>query len=204
MIAHLRGEVIAVSVGEAVLDVGGVGYVVQLTRRAQDRLPVIGREARVPVRMLIRQDNMALFAFADVEERATFDVLIGVTGIGPKVAAALLSHLAPTELRAAVAAKDRAKFMQVPGIGRKTADRLLLELKDWAGEGPAVEAPSQHPGDDTWLEAEAALFGLGYVEAEVREALAGLDLKETSAGDIVRAALRRLGRAVSPVGGDGR
>jgi Holliday junction DNA helicase RuvA len=198
VIAHLRGELVQAGPQEAVIDVGGVGYVVQLTRRAREGLPPPGGIARLPVRMIVREDGAFLYGFADAAEREAFDRLIGVAGVGPRLAVAVLGDFTPSALRHAVAAADRARVTRVPGVGNKTAERLILELRDWAGseQGAEAAAPvaSATDGDDL----QPFLQAMGFTAAEARAALALARARAAAGADdatVVRAALAHLAPA---------
>src|SRR5262245_28643798 len=131
MIAYLRGTLIDQTTEAVVLDVGGVGYLVHLTAPGLRALPALGSEARLYVYTHATQDGpLQLFGFVDADERRLFETLLAVQGVGPKVAVAILSGLPVAELVRAVASGDVARLTQVRGIGRKTAERLVLELRD--------------------------------------------------------------------------
>src|SRR5579862_7073672 len=159
MIARLRGE-LAGNVGQAVvLDVNGVGYLVHAT-------PSVRRlgsgEVTVEVHTVVREDALQLFGFADADERELFELLLGVNGVGPKVALAIVSGSTPAELRRAIARDDVKRFQAIPGVGLKTAQRVVLELKE---KLPYVETGRPESGD---LTARDALVELGWtlVDAE--------------------------------------
>ena len=188
MIDLLRGTVLA-SDGEAVLvDVGGVGYRVAMTPRGLAAVTGRGREVVVHTHLHVREDAMALFGFETAEERDLFRLLLGAGGVGPKLALAILATLAPADLHRVVLSEDAAALTAVPGIGKKSAQRLILELRerfDLADARPAAATPLG--------EVREALEGLGYQPAEVREALAGLGEEGQGVEQLLKAALRRLG-----------
>lgn len=165
------------------LDVGGVGYLVQATPRALARAAA-GGEVVLDTYLYVREDALQLYGFADAEERELFAQLLSVSGVGPKVALAILSASSPQELRQAIARGDTARFQAIPGIGRKTAQRVVLELKGAleAGETTAVD-PDQV--------AREALVELGFSPAEADRALAGVD-PALPPEERVRLALRRV------------
>ena len=180
MIARLRGKPVALRPEGLVLDVGGVGYLVAATPRATRNWDTAD-EIAVETYLHVREDTLQLFGFADVEERELFELLMTVQGIGPKVALAIVSGSTPAELVRAVALEDEARFMAIPGIGKKTAQRIVLELKDklggiGAGAGGAV-AGSRGGGIGVpgHLVAREALIGLGFSLAEAEERLANVD-----------------------------
>jgi holliday junction DNA helicase RuvA len=167
-----------------VVDVGGVGYLVSATpsvlRRADG-----ATEVTVETYLHVREDALQLYGFADAAERALFVQLLGVSGIGPKVALAVVSSSSPEELQRAIALKDSARFQAIPGIGKKTAERIVLEL-----EGSVVEAaPVSDAGAPRELVARDALVELGYSLVEAEQALAGVD-PSLPAEERVREALR--------------
>jgi Holliday junction DNA helicase RuvA len=188
MIAQLRGRPVGRSAEGLVLDVAGVGYLVRATPRVLAR--ATGAELTVETYLHVREDALSLYGFADVEERELFVQLLAVSGIGPKVALAIVSGSTPAELRRAIAREDTARFQAIPGIGKKTAQRVVLELKEKlagselvsAGEGGAEER-------DGHLVARDALVELGYTLIEAEQALASVD-SELPPEERVRLALR--------------
>ena len=184
MISRLRGAPAGRSVDGLVVDVGGVGYLVSATpsvlRRAEG-----ASEVTVETYLHVREDAMQLYGFADAAERALFVQLLGVSGIGPKVALAVVSSASPEELTRAIALRDSARFQAIPGIGKKTAERIVLEL-----EGSIAEAiPSASPDAPRELVARDALVELGYTVVEAEQALAAVD-PDLSVEERVREALR--------------
>lgn len=191
MIATLKGTICARDEGSIILDVSGVGYRLTMSARSLARLDGSTDEVFVFTHLHVREDVMSLYGFADEQERDFFEVLKGVSGIGPKVAISVLSAYTPEDLRRAVLNKDLALFTSIPGIGRKTAERLVLELKDRIGEIPAAqERPAS--GEGSYYLAREALVSLGYNFAEAEAALAGLE-GEGGVEELVREALKRLG-----------
>jgi holliday junction DNA helicase RuvA len=188
MISRLRGEVVMRSPAGIVLDVGGVGYLVNPTAGAR-RKAEPGREVVLETYLHVREDILQLFGFADAAERELFALLLSVQGVGPKVALAIVSGSSPDELRRAIALEDTARFQAIPGIGKKTAERVVLELKerlgtaDGAGD-PTPLAPKPH------LVARDALVELGYSLAEAEAALAGTD-PDAPPEERVREALKK-------------
>jgi holliday junction DNA helicase RuvA len=186
VISRLRGAPAGRTVEGLVVDVGGVGYLVSATpavlRRADG-----ASELTVETYLHVREDTLQLYGFADAGERALFVQLLGVSGIGPKVALAVVSSASPEELQRAIALKDSARFQVIPGIGKKTAERIVLELEgsiaDSLEPGTAVDAPAE-------LVARDALVELGYSVVEADRALAAVD-PGLPPEDRVREALRR-------------
>src|SRR3954470_18855784 len=169
MIARLRGTVAARTAAGLVLDVGGVGYLVAATPRVNARL---GEETTVETYLHVREDALQLYGFASADERQLFELLLGVSGVGPKVALAIVSGSTPEELRRAIVREDTARFEAIPGIGKKTAQRVVLELKEKLGDG--VVMPEQGAARPH-LVAREALMELGYSLLEADQALAEID-----------------------------
>jgi holliday junction DNA helicase RuvA len=174
VIARLRGRAVSRTPEGLVLDVGGVGYLLAATP-AVLREAEAGAEVTVSTYLHVREDALQLYGFADADERELFVQLLGVNGVGPKVALAIVSGSAPAELRRAIVREDAARFQAIPGIGKKTAERIVLELKEklaasadaLAARGDAAATPD--------LVARDALVGLGYSVAEAEQALAVVD-----------------------------
>lgn len=188
MISFLEGEVAERSGARVVIAVGGVGYDVQVPASTAARLPALGRRARVFTRMVVRDDAMTLFGFGSPEERELFDLLVTVNGIGPKVALSFLSVLTPDAFRRAVAAGDLAALTLVPGVGKKVAQRVVLDLKDKLdGEVVVVDGPL--------ADVREALLALGLTPQEASEAMVGLGGDgDGRVEDLLRLALQRVGR----------
>ena len=176
MIASLRGRVSATRPGAIVLDVGGVGYLVAATasavRRAGD---ADGAEITIHTHLHVREDTLQLYGFASTAERSLFELLLGVSGVGPKAALAIVSGFAPDQIRRAVATGDHALFTSIPGIGRRTAERVVVDLKDKVGAVESAAAPAEGGGGDGHAAARDALVGLGMSVAEAEAALRDVD-----------------------------
>jgi holliday junction DNA helicase RuvA len=184
MIARLRGRMVAKTLNGIVVDVNGVGYLVHATPSVQ-RLG--DGEIVVETYTVVREDALQLFGFASAAERELFGLLLGVNGVGPKVALAIVSGSSPAELVRAISREDTARFEAIPGIGRKTAQRVVMELKEkLVVFSEDADAPSA--GDD--LTAREALVGLGWSLVDAERALAEVD-DELSVEERVREALRR-------------
>jgi holliday junction DNA helicase RuvA len=181
MIARLRGRVAARTSGGLVVDVNGVGYLVHAT-------PSVYRlgdgEITIETYTHVREDALQLFGFASSAERQLFELLLGVNGVGPKVALAIVSGSTPAELTRAIAREDTARFEAIPGIGRKTAQRVVLELKEKLAAVPGEAAVSVD------LTARDALVELGWTLADAERALADVD-EDLPVEEQVRQALRR-------------
>lgn len=189
MIGRLRGMVAAKTPDSVLLDVGGVGYELTITPRGLVDLPSIGEEAVVHVHTHVREDILALYGFSTAEERDLFRVLLGATGIGPKVGVAILGTFAADELRSVVVSEDVDALTAVPGIGKRTAQKLVLELRGRM-ELPVGELPDGDAETDL-AQVREALENLGYQTPEIRDALRGLDGDSVEA--LLRGALQRLG-----------
>jgi Holliday junction DNA helicase RuvA len=203
MIAHLDGTVSEVAPDGAVIDVGGVGLLVQCTPGTLARLRP-GQRARVATALVVREDALTLYGFASADERATFELVQTATGVGPRLALAMLAVFTPDALRQAVAAEDVTGLMRVPGIGRKGAQRIVLELAGRLGApGDGIPAAGPAGGARTapWRDqVRAGLVSLGWQAREADQAItlvepevAG-DGAEVDVSAALRAALRVLGR----------
>jgi Holliday junction DNA helicase RuvA len=167
MISRLRGTAVARTGDKLVLEVGGVGYALAVTPTAS-RLAERGGEVALETYLHVREDALQLYGFAETAERELFEHLLAVSGVGPKVALAIVSGSPPAELRRAIALEDTARFEAIPGIGKKTAQRVVLELKEKLGSVAAAPERSQ-------IGARDALVELGYSMVEAERALAEVD-----------------------------
>jgi holliday junction DNA helicase RuvA len=188
VIAYLDGELIEKNADRAVIGVGGIGYEVLLPTTVLASLPPVGKTARLHTRMVVREDSMTLYGFSGTDQRSLFDLLTGVTGVGPKVALAFLSVLRPAALTRAIVNGDTAALTVVPGVGKKVAQRVVIELRERLG-GEA-ELPSEGPLADV----RDALLSLGLTPAEAAEALQGIEADGRAADDLLREALQKVGR----------
>ncbi|MFI6845729.1 Holliday junction branch migration protein RuvA [Kitasatospora sp. NBC_00085] len=202
MIAFVQGPVAAVSGGTVVVEVGGVGMAVQCTPNTAAGLR-LGEPVRLATSLVVREDSLTLYGFADDDERAVFEILQAAPGVGPRLAQAMLGVHRPDELRAAVAAGNEKALIAVPGIGKAKAAKLLLEYKDKLG-APHGSVPAQKPiaaGPAPWSDQlHAALVGLGYAPREADEAVTAVTPEAeaqtvTDVGALLKAALRTLNRA---------
>ncbi len=189
MIGRLRGLLAAKHADRVIIDVGGIGHEVAVTPRALVALPGVGEEAVLHTHLHVREDQLALFGFTTEDGRDVFRLLLGLSGIGPKVALAILGTLQPEELRRVVATEDADALTVVPGIGKRTAQKLMLELRaklDVLGVEPAG-------GETAAGEVRAALAGLGYGSDEIREVMRELPV-DLSLEELLRLSLRELGK----------
>jgi holliday junction DNA helicase RuvA len=190
MIGFLEGQIAGRSEAGAWIEVNGVGYAVACSATTLRALPEEGARARIWTHMYVREDQLSLFGFATQSEQRLFEALIGVNGVGPKVALQICSSFAPEALRKALVTDDIAALSSVPGIGKKTASRIVLELKEKL-DLPDLQVVGSAP--DSLAEARSALENLGYSPAEVREALNDLDVSDgTKTEEVVRRALKAL------------
>jgi Holliday junction DNA helicase RuvA len=191
MIHRLRGQLVEKDMEGVVIDVGGVGYRASTSASTLRALPPVGEECVLHTRMVVREDAMLLFGFADRGERVAFDSLMAVSKVGPKLALAILSALSPQEVAESVGRGDVVKLTSVPGLGRKTAERLVLELR---GKSLAAFDPDILGGNTggPYVEAREALAALGYSIEEAEKALKDVPPQD-SAQRYVKEALRRIG-----------
>ncbi len=198
MLASIRGIVLDKSMESAVLEAGGVGFEVQVGTRTLASLPEVGKEARLYTYLHIREDAMVLFGFGSVEEKQMFLKLIAVSGVGPKVGMNILSSMTPQEIAVALVTGDARSIARVPGIGKKTAERLILELKERVDDqlltaGVHAAAPASDGGTPA-REAVDALMALGYSSTEASRAVAAVPAGLSAVEEIIVAALGALDR----------
>jgi Holliday junction DNA helicase RuvA len=188
MIGRLRGTIVRIGAESVLIDVGGVGYEVTVPARTQADLPGIGEDAVVHTHLHVREDQLGLYGFGASDDRDLFRILLGVSGVGPKVGLAILSTMDADELRRVVATEDAAALTAVPGIGKRSAQKLLLELR------PKLELPD---GDldpsGPRSEVRAALEGLGYQPDEIGGALRDLP-DDLPVEDLLKRSLQTLGK----------
>jgi Holliday junction DNA helicase RuvA len=193
MIAFLTGRVVAKRPSFALIEVGGVGYRLSMSTGSLSALPGEGERATVHTHLHVREDELSLFGFADESEKEAFEQLITVSGVGPKVALATLSALSPEVLAGAVAAEDVALISSVPGIGKKTAQRIILDLADRLGALGTSGSPGLATGAGAAAaEARDALQSMGFSAAEIAVALKGAP-EGADVQTVLQWALRRLG-----------
>lgn len=189
----IQGRVAAREPARVVIEAGGLGYLVQVPLSTFDTLPEVGREARLLLHLTVREDEWRLFGFASARERECFRDLLRVSGVGPALALTLLSGLGPEALVLAVCEGEAGVLTRVKGVGKKTAERVLLDLKDrWAAAGPGgaggVAPPPKGPAGDALRALES--LGLERAEAERRLAALGPQARGLSVAELVRRALR--------------
>jgi len=173
MIAHLRGRLLAKSPNQVIVDCGGVGYDVAISVSTFSELPAEGAEAALHIHTHVREDQLALFGFASTDEKRLFERLLTISGIGPKLAITVLSGISPERLVAAIRSGDHATLTKIPGIGKKTAERVVLELKDKLDDMavPMTAAASGVPHTAAGDDALSALVNLGYARPIAQKAI---------------------------------
>jgi Holliday junction DNA helicase RuvA len=188
VIASVRGEVVVRRADHAVVECGGVGYRLAVSAHTLRSVPAAGEQALLHTHLVLRDDGMHLYGFASEEERELFLMLVGVQGVGPKVALAVLSGGSPRELRNAMAAGDSGRFQAVPGIGKRTAERIIVELRAKVAGETVSDAIHLTASEDPRTLAREGLLGLGFAPAEADQLL------DSAAGetpeDLIAAALR--------------
>ena len=201
MIAFVRGELAAVEEEKVIIDVGGLGYNVFVSASTFSKLPPEGREVKLYTYMNVKEDLMQLYGFLTKDELQVFKLIIGVSGIGPKGGLGILSQLSPDDLRFAVASKDVKAISAAPGIGKKTAEKLILELKDKLSIEDVLNHSSEeeHAVSSTSMnyevqsEAVQALVALGYGNTEALKAVKQVEIDEnTSVEEVLKKALKFL------------
>lgn len=210
MIGRLQGRLLARDEAVILVDVGGVAYEVEVSAPTLYQLPEPGKDIVLHTHFIVREDAQLLFGFLEVAERNLFRLLIKANGIGPRLALAIISGMDAAKLAAAVINGDINVLVKLPGVGRKTAERLVLELRDRMQEwqlqygGAIAAAPAARPvvkAADSWQEAESALISLGYRPQEAARAVAAAAAQLDGEGKVVetatliRVALKSLGRA---------
>lgn len=189
MIARVRGTLVERDIDSVVIDVAGVGYELAVTPRTLSGLPGLGEEVVLHAHLHVREDQMALFGFETRADKDLFSTLIGVSGVGPKVAMAILATLTYEQLRLAVSTDDIAALTDVPGIGKRSAQKLLLELK------PKLDVvEGSVPSSGPMAEVREALAALGYAPDEIRGTLADMP-SDLTVEEMLRLSLRELGKA---------
>ena len=202
MIRFIRGELVSYEEDRVLVDVGGVGYGIFMSGSAMSKLPPVGREVKIHTYLNVKEDAMQLFGFLTRDDLKVFKLLIGVNGIGPKGGLAILSVLTPDDLRFAIMANDVKAISSAPGIGKKTAEKIILELKDKLSIEDALEhavsketvvsgnADNHH---EVMSEAVQALVALGYGNTESLKAVKQVDITENmGANEVLKQALKHM------------
>lgn len=191
MIASVSGELLEKGPGHVVVDAAGVGYLLSVSTQTIEQSPPVGGRCSLLAVLVVREDAMQLYGFAAAAERDLFNLLTGVQGVGPKVALAVLSGMAVAEVEAALVASDHAAFQKIPGIGKRTAERLVVELKDKVAPS-GVPTVSRGPAgtDDPKLLARDGLLALGYSLVAAEQMLSSAAGESTE--ELIRSALRQV------------
>jgi Holliday junction DNA helicase RuvA len=192
MIALISGTVAVRRADHVVIDCGGVGYRLAVSGQTLGQVPGVGQPVSLHTHLVVRDDALALYGFATEQERDLFLMLLGVQSVGPKVALAVLSGAPPRELLAAVASGDVARLQSTPGVGKRTAERIVVELREKVGSTLPDGVISVRRGDDPASLARDALLGHGYSQAEAEELLQGAPGQSTE--DLIAHALRSARR----------
>ena len=197
MIGHLRGRLAAKHPPLLLVDVGGVGYEVEAPMSTFYGLPGVGAEVSLHTHLVVREDAHVLFGFGTERERSLFRELIKVSGVGPRIALGILSGVSAEQFQLCVEAQDVAALTRIPGIGRKTAERLIVEMRDrlkgLGGPAFVVRPGGAEPASSPQAEAFSALVALGYKPAEVTRLLQKVDPSVASTEELIRHALRFAG-----------
>lgn len=193
MIAFLEGVIAGKTLASVYLNVGGVGFEVGMSQAGLSKLPQVGEQVLVHTYLQVRDDGMSLFGFLSLEEKALFEKLITVSGVGPKVALAALSSYTPSELATLIAAQDIAAVQRIPGVGKKTASRIVLELKGSLDQGiGGLFADDEQVVSKAVEGAREALLSMGFTSAEADLALKGAP-EDGNESTLLQYALKKLG-----------
>lgn len=193
MIGSLRGKLTAKHAPQVVVECQGVGYEVETPMSTFLELPGVGADVLLHTHLLVREDAHTLFGFRSLEERGLFRLLLRVSGVGAKMGLAILSTMSAADFRRCVQYEDTASLVRIPGVGKKTAERLIIEMRDKIDATPARPGMAAVAVDSSpKSEAVDALMALGYKAAEVNKLIGKLDVDGKSAEDIIRLALRQV------------
>lgn len=198
MFAYIKGSLEQKSNNYVVIDVGGIGYKIFMATKAIETLGEIGKVVKVHTHYYVREDNISLYGFNTNEELRMFELLLQVSGIGAKSAIAMLSEISPSSFALAVISDDISQLVKIPGIGKKTAARIVLELKDKLKKEEAItkteEVKLSITNEEETSEAIAALQVLGYTKREIEKALENVDTKNLQLEEIIKQGLKNLAR----------
>ena len=198
MFAYIKGSLEQKSNNYVVIDVGGIGYKIFMATKAIEALGEIGEVVKVHTHYYVREDNISLYGFNTNEELRMFELLLQVSGIGAKSAIAMLSEISPSSFALAVISDDISQLVKIPGIGKKTAARIVLELKDKLKTEEAItkaeEVKLSITNEEETSEAIAALQVLGYTKREIEKALENVDTKNLQLEEIIKQGLKNLAR----------
>lgn len=199
MISYLKGSIEAKNIDSIVIEVGGIGYKVFMSRNSMDKVGEIGEIVKVHTYMRVREDDISLYGFCSNEELRMFEQLIGVSGVGAKSALTILSNISPSKFALAIISGDVGVLKSLPGIGAKSAQRMILELKDKMKTEEAIQidndiVPQYIPENNNARDAVEALQVLGYARKDIDVALSKVDTNSLSVEDIIKQGLKYLGR----------
>ena len=199
MISYLKGSVEAKNIDSIVIEVGGIGYKVFMSRNSIDKVGELGEIVKVHTYMRVREDDISLYGFCSNEELRMFEQLIGVSGVGAKSALTILSNISPSKFALAIISGDVGVLKSLPGIGAKSAQRMILELKDKMKTEEAIQldndiVPQYIPENNNARDAVEALQVLGYARKDIDVALSKVDTNSLSVEDIIKQGLKYLGR----------
>ena len=192
MIGRLKGNVVDILDNVVLLDVNGIGYEIEVTSTTLTNLQVSDTETIIFTDFVVREDAHSLYGFANQEERDLFRNLIKVNGIGPKLGLTILSSIGPERFIAYVSERDVTAITSIPGVGKKTAERLVLDLKDKLVNGFHTVVPMSLAGNESFQEAKLALVSLGYKPTEASKVLEQIYNEDQAVEELIRAALQRL------------
>lgn len=199
MYAYINGKIADKANNYVVIDAGGVGYKIYMSPNVIEKLPDVGEMQKIHTYYYVREDNISLYGFLSNEELRMFELLLSVSGIGARLAIQILSVITPSSFALAVISNDISKIVNIPGIGNKTAARIILELKDKLKTEQTVATKNEKVvqaiyEDEKHLEAITALQVLGYTRKEIEKAFEKLELQNLSVEEIIKKALTILGR----------
>ena len=193
MIGSLRGKIVYRQAPQVIVECGGVGYEVEAPMSTFLELPGVGEQVFLHTHLVVREDAQALYGFATEREKQLFRTLLKISGVGAKMALAILSGMSVQNFERCVRLEDSATLVKIPGVGKKTAERLIVEMRDKIDKvpGTVTAIPGREAIADARSEAMDALVALGYKPAEVSKLLSQIDIRDKSAEDIIRLALRQ-------------
>lgn len=200
MISYVKGEIVSFEIDKVIIDVNGIGYGIYMSQSSMGRLPMVGSEVKIHTYFSVKEDAMQLYGFLTRDELSVFKLIIGVSGIGPKGGLGILSKFTPNDLRFAVMSNDVKAISAAPGIGKKTAEKLILELKDKLNIEDALEQPepitsgvSVQEAQGVQMDAVQALVALGYGNTEALRAVKKVEIDDsTSVEEVLKKALKHL------------
>ena len=199
MFYYIKGPLAFSDLTCAVIEAGGVGYKMTVSQTTHDALPALGKEAKLYTYLAVREDGIELLGFATMDELAAFKLLIGVSGVGPKVAISVLSLLTPQKFTAVVCSEDKKTLGKASGVGAKTAARIILELKDKMSAGVVfsdstmnADVAVANESSSEFADAMDALSVLGFTRADILVALRGVDTSKMNAEEIIKLAMKKL------------